>query len=84
MAERLKKLGISSARFAKMVGISQPAMRLIVLGANQPRPETAQKIDAVLKHVDFCPTCGRAFLEDDDDADRDAQTKTTKGAKGRG
>lgn len=63
-----------------MVGISQPAMRLIVKGVNNPKPETAKKMAAVLDHIPSCPTCGRAFLEEDADVERSVAAKR-KGKK---
>ncbi len=60
-----------------MVGISQPAMRLIVKGVNNARPEHAETIKKVLDHLHTCETCGRAFLEEDDVDNGNAQAKTT-------
>lgn len=82
LGRRLKELGISPSKFAKLVGISQPAMRLIVAGANKPRPETADKIESVLGHIHACPACGRAFLEEENDDDAgDTETQRKKAAK---
>lgn len=65
IAEQLRRLGVSTSKFAKLVGISQPAMRLLLAGANSPKPEHAKRIDAVLADLsrNACPTCGRAFIE---------------------
>lgn len=82
MAGKLRRLGVSTARFSKMVGISQPAMRLIVLGVNKPRPETEKKMTQILGHLPSCPTCGRAFLEEDEDGERSAAAKR-KSKKGK-
>ena len=81
LAARLKRLAISTSRFAKMVGISQPAMRLIVMGANKASKKTQQKIDAVLSHIEYCDKCGRAFLEEEDDDDSETETKAEETKK---
>jgi len=80
LEERLKRLGVSTSKMAKLVGLSQPAMRLIVKGVNTPRPEHAETIKKVLDHLRYCETCGRAFLEEDDgdDGDAEAQAKNRK------
>ena len=73
----LSQRRISTTRFAKMVGISQNAMRLIRFGPNNPTDDTRKKIEDAISHVRFCTKCKRAFLEDDDDDDsKGTPTKT--------
>lgn len=73
-------------RLAKLVKIQTSAMRFIDLGVSTPKPETLHRLSSVLdgleKHA--CPTCHRAFLDEEDDDGRDPEVQAPKTKKTRG
>jgi predicted transcriptional regulator len=69
LSRKLRRLGITTNRFAKMVGVAQNTMRMILIGANVPTPETVNKIESALAGIEACPACGRAFLDGSHDVD---------------
>lgn len=81
LQKKLRRLGISTNKFAEMVGIRTSAMRQIVNGWSTPRPENAKKIEEILNHIRACPACGRAFLEDDDDDGNSKKRGPSRGGR---